>query len=160
MIESHFASKQVSRVIYGAIIGLALLVAIEDHPPSSLVVIGTLIGTAVAVGLAEFYSDMVGSEAQLRRHLRRSEMRHIFSDVAAVAVGIAFPVVFFILSAARHIEEKTAFNVAEWTGVGLLALYGFAASRLAGERVASAALRGLAVGLIGAFLIGLKSLLH
>src|SRR6476620_8276980 len=98
-IESHLASRQVSRVIYGAIIGLAVLVAIEDHPPSSLVVIGTLIGTAVAVGLAEFYS-------------------------------------------------------------GLLGLYGFAAARLAGERRLSSALRGIAVAAVGAFLIGLKSLLH
>jgi hypothetical protein len=159
-IESHLASRQVSRVIYGAIIGLALLVAIEDHPPTSVVVIATLIGTAVAVGLAEFYSDMVGSETRLRRHLQRSELRHIFSDVAAVALGILFPVLFFVLSAAHAIEEDTAFDVAEWTGVGLLALYGFAASRLAGERITAAALRGLAVGLIGAFLIGLKSLLH
>src|SRR6476620_7078388 len=148
-IESHLASRQVSRVIYGAIIGLAVLVAIEDHPPSSLVVIGTLIGTAVAVGLAEFYSDMLGSETRLRRHLRRSELRHVASDVAAVALGIAFPAVFFIPAAAHYIEEDTAFTAAEWTGVGLLGLYGFAAARLAGERRLSSALRGIAVAAVG-----------
>ena len=147
-------------MIYGAIIGLAVLVAIEDHPPSSLVVIGTLIGTAVAVALAEFYSDMVGSEARLRRHLKRSELRHIAADVVAVALGIAFPAVFFIPAAAHYIEEDTAFTTAEWTGVGLLGLYGFAAARLAGERTFSSALRGIAIAAIGAFLIGLKSLLH
>jgi len=159
-IESHLASQQVSRVIYGAIIGLAVLVAIEDHPPSSAVVIGTLIGTAVAVGLAEFYSDMLGSETRLRRHLRRSELRHVASDVAAVALGIAFPALFFIPAAADYIEEDTAFTAAEWTGVGLLGLYGFAAARLAGERRLSSALRGIAVAAVGAFLIGLKSLMH
>jgi hypothetical protein len=29
----HLRSRQVSRVIYGAIIGLALVVALEAHPP-------------------------------------------------------------------------------------------------------------------------------
>jgi VIT1/CCC1 family predicted Fe2+/Mn2+ transporter len=123
-------------------------------------VIGSLLGTAVAVGLAELYSEIVGTEARTRRRLRGGELRHMASDVAAVSFGIAFPVVFFILAAADAIEEDTAFTIAKWSGVGLLAFYGFAAARLAGERLAASALRGLAAGLIGAFLIGFKALLH
>ena len=66
-IKAHLGSRQVSRVIYGAIIGLALIVALEEHPPSSRVVVATLLGTALAVGLAEFYSDVIG--ARRRRHV-------------------------------------------------------------------------------------------
>jgi hypothetical protein len=81
-------------------------------------------------------------------------------DVAAVAFGIAFPVVFFVLAAAHAIEEDTAFTIAKWSGVGLVGFYGFCAARLAGESLSASVLRGLAAGLIGAFLIALKALLH
>ena len=52
-IEAHLGSSQVSRVIYGAIIGLALVLALEQHPPAPGVTIASLLATAVAVGLAE-----------------------------------------------------------------------------------------------------------
>jgi hypothetical protein len=159
-IEDHLGSRQVSRVIYGAIIGLALVVALEAHPPSSGVVAGTLLGTAVAVGLAELYSDVLGTEARTRRHVRGVELRGMASDVAAVAAGIAFPAVFFVLAAAGAIDEDTAFTIAKWSGVGLIGFYGFWAARLAGEGVSASILRALAAALIGAFLIALKALLH
>jgi VIT1/CCC1 family predicted Fe2+/Mn2+ transporter len=159
-IKAHLGSRQVSRVIYGAIIGLALIVALEEHPPSSGVVVATLLGTAVAVGLAELYSDFVGEEIRRRRHVRGAELRELASDVAAVAFGVAFPIVFFILAAADAIEQDTAFTIAEWSGVGLIGFYGFWAARLAGESLRGSALRALAAGLIGVFLIAIKALLH
>ena len=105
-ITAHLGSRQVSRVIYGAIIGLALIVALEEHPPSSGVVVATLLGTALAVGLAEFYSDIIGTETRTRRHVRRAELRDMMYDVLAVAYGIALPAVFFVLAAADAIEEE------------------------------------------------------
>jgi hypothetical protein len=47
-VATHLGSRQVSRVIYGAIIGLALVVALEAHPPAAGVVIATLLGTALS----------------------------------------------------------------------------------------------------------------
>jgi VIT1/CCC1 family predicted Fe2+/Mn2+ transporter len=159
-IKAHLGSRQVSRVIYGAIVGLALIVALEEHPPSSGVVVATLLGTALAVGLAEFYSDIIGTETRTRRHVRRAELPDMIYDVAAVAYGVAFPAVFFVLAAADAIEEDSAFTIAKWSGLGLIAVYGFCASRLAGDSVSASTLRALAAGLIGAVLIGLKALVH
>lgn len=159
-ITAHLGSRQVSRVIYGAIIGLALIVALEDHPPSSRVVVATLLGTALAVGLAELYSDIIGTETRMRRHVRRAELLDMVYDVAAAAFGVAFPAVFFVLAAANAIEEDTAFTIAKWSGVGLIAFYGFRAARLAGDSVSASTLWALAAGLIGAFLIALKALVH
>jgi hypothetical protein len=51
-LEDHLGSEQVSRVIYGAIIGMALIVVLEQHPPSPGVIAGTLIATGLAVALA------------------------------------------------------------------------------------------------------------
>ena len=159
-IESHLGSRQVSRVVYGAIIGLALVVALEAHPPSSGVVVGTLLGTAVAVGLAELYSDFVGIEARTRRHVRRAELREMTRDVAGVAFGTAFPAVFFILAAANAIDEDTAFTIAKWSGLGLISFYGFVAGRLAGAGRVASLLQALAVGVIGGALIAFKALVH
>jgi hypothetical protein len=159
-VANHLGSRQVSRVIYGAIIGLALVVALEAHPPTPGAVIATLLGTAVAVALAEFYSEFVAFETIGHRKAGRAEVRDMAYDGAAVAFGIAFPVAFFVLAAADAIEEDTAFTIAKWSGVGLIGFYGFCAARLAGKSLSASALRALGVALIGAFLIALKALLH
>jgi hypothetical protein len=159
-IEAHLQTRQVARVIYGAIIGMALVVALEAHPPRAGVVAATLLATAVAVGLAELYSEVVGAETRHRRRVGRDEVGDILDDVAAVAFGISFPVVFFALAAVGILELATAFTIAKWSGVGLISLYGFLAGRLAGAGVGLSLLQALAVGVIGGALIAFKALIH
>jgi hypothetical protein len=159
-IDSHLASSQVARVVYGAIVGLALVVALETHPPTAGAMVATLLGTGLAVGLAEVYSETLGTEVRTRRRLERAHRRAIWKDTLAVAFGIGFPAVFFVLAAAGAVEVDTAFDLAKWSGLGLIALYGFLAARLAGAPLTAALLKSGAVASIGAFLIVLKSLVH
>ena len=159
-IEAHLGGRQVARVIYGSIIGMALVVSLEAHPPRPGVVAGTLLVTAVAVGLAEFYSDVVGSQTRTRRRVGREQAGHILEDVAAVAFGIAFPAVFFLLAAAGVFEPDTAFTAAKWSGLGLITFYGFIAGRLAGAGLWISLLQALAVAVIGGVLIAFKALVH
>jgi hypothetical protein len=159
-VEAHLGSRQVARVIYGAIIGLAIVVGLQRHPPPPGSVIATLLGTAVAVGLAELYSEVVGTETRTRHRIERAQLRAIAEDVAAVAFGVGFPAAFFVLAAAGAMELDTAFDLAKWSGLGLTAFYGFAAARLAGERLLAALAYAAAIGLVGAFLIALKALVH
>jgi hypothetical protein len=58
------------------------------------------------------------------------------------------------------LETATAFTIAKWSGLGLIGLYGYVGGRLSGRSVPASILHGLAVGLIGGFLIAFKSLLH
>ena len=74
-IDSHLASSQVARVVYGAIVGLALVVALETHPPTAGAMVATLLGTGLAVGLAEVYSETLGAEVRTRRRVERAQMR-------------------------------------------------------------------------------------
>jgi hypothetical protein len=159
-LESHLRSHQVGRVIYGAIIGLALIVALGGHPPSPVGMIGSLLATAVAVGLAEAYSDVVGTQTNERHRVTGRQVRHIVDDAVAVAYGIAFPAVFFLLAALGVIRLEGAFALAKWTGLALIGFYGFWAARFAGANVLRALTHAALVALIGAFLILLKSLLH
>jgi hypothetical protein len=160
LLERHLGSTQVSRVMYGAIIGLALVVALETHPPRPAVVLSTLVGTAVAVGLAELYSEVVGTEVRTRRRVERTRFHEIATDVAAVAFGISFPAIFFLLSAAGAMEVGTAFELAKWSGLGLIGFYGFCAARLSGLGLAAALVQATTVAAVGGFLIGLKALVH
>jgi hypothetical protein len=159
-IAAHMGSRDVARVIYGAIIGLALVVALQRHPPTAGQTAAAILATALAIGLAEVYSEFVGTEARNRRHVRRAELRELAVDALAVAAGAGLPAVFFILAALDVLELDLAFTLAKWTGLGLICVYGFLAARLAGFRVAGAILHALAVGAIGGVLIALKALLH
>jgi hypothetical protein len=159
-LEQHLGSRQVGKVIYGSIIGLALIVALEQHPPTAGVVDVWLLATAVAVGLAEIYSEIVGTETSTRQPVSRHQLRHMAEDAATVAFGVAFPAVFFLLSALGLFGLEAAFTVAEWTGLGLIGFYGFWAARFAGSSPGRALLKGAMVALVGAGLIGLKALVH
>jgi hypothetical protein len=159
-IASHLDSTQVSRVIYGSIIGLALVVALEAHPPPPGVVVATLVGSAIALALAEIYSELVGLQVRGHRRAGRAERRHLGADIAAVTAGVAFPAVFFVLAAAGVFEDDTAFTVAKWSGLGLIGVYGVVGARVSGASLPVSLVQGSAVALIGAFLIALKALVH
>jgi hypothetical protein len=159
-VEAHLGSRDVARVIYGAIIGLALVVALQEHPPAPGHMAAALVASAVAVGLAEAYSEFVGTEAHTQRHLRRAEVRTLLLEAAAVTLGAAFPAVFFLLAGLDVLTLDTAFDLAKWSGMALICAYGFLAARLAGSRPGVALLHALAVGAIGGVLIALKAVLH
>jgi hypothetical protein len=159
-VISHLGSEDVSRVIYGAIIGLALTLALALHPPAPGVVAASLVGSAIAVGLAEAYSEIVAAEARTRQRVSRTRVRHALGEAGAVVFGASFPAVFFVLAALGVIETRTAFVLARWTGLGLILGYGYLAARLAGARVHVAMFEAAAVGAIGLALIIFKALLH
>jgi hypothetical protein len=159
-LESHLGSQQVSRVIYGAIIGMALIVGLQAHPPKPGLVAVSLLATAVAVGLAELYSDFIATETTTRGRVAREHWSHLLKDVIGVAFGIAFPAIFFILAALGAMEEGTAFRFAKWSGIVLIFLYGYAAGRLSGRNRTSALAHAVVAAAIGLALIALKALVH
>jgi hypothetical protein len=159
-LEVHLGSRQVGKVVYGSIIGLALTVALESHPPKPAVMAVWLLGTALAVGLAEVYSEIVGTETSTRQPITRPQLGHMAEDAAAVGFGVAFPAVFFLLSALGLFEVERAFSFAKWTGLGLIGFYGFWAARFAGAAWPQAMFKAALVALVGAGLILLKSLVH
>jgi hypothetical protein len=159
-IEAHLESREVAHVIYGSIIGLALVVALQNHPPAAGEMAAVLLGTALAVGLAELYAEVVAAEARTRHPVPRNEMRAMAVHALAVVFGAGFPAVFFVLAAASVVDLQLAFALSKWSGLGLICSYGFLAARLAGAGIARAVLHSAAVGAIGGFLIALKSLFH
>jgi hypothetical protein len=159
-VEAHLGSRAVARVLYGAIIGLALVEALEVHPPPPGAAAATLAGSAVAVGLAEAYSELVAADARTRRPAGRRRIRRVLRETTAVVFGAGFPAVFFLVAAAGRITAAAAFALAKWTGLALIFGYGFLGARLSGSSVVTALAKAAAVGAIGGILIALKALVH
>jgi len=159
-IEAHLGSRDVARVIYGSIIGLALVVALQAHPPGAGTAASLLVGTAIAVGLAEAYSELVGTEARTRHRVERAQVRELLGEAGAVVFGAAFPAVFFVLAALGVFDIDVAFRLAKWTGLGLICAYAFVAARLSGYHLLGALVHAALIGAIGGALIALKALLH
>src|SRR3954452_20702903 len=86
-IEAHLGTRQVARAIYGATIGMALIVVLQDHPPAPASVVGRLLASALAVGLAKPYSEIVGAETRTRPRIAADEVREFLADVLAVGFG-------------------------------------------------------------------------
>jgi hypothetical protein len=159
-LDAHLGSRQVSKVVYGSIVGVALVVALQGHPPSAASMIGWLVGTGVAVGLAELYSEVVGEETRTRHRVTRPRLRHFGEDAAVVFLGIAFPAVFFLFPLAGIGDLDTAFTVAKWSGLALVACYAYWGARRAGAPRHRAAVYAVLIACADAVLIALKALLH
>lgn len=159
-ILTHLSSGQVSRVVYGSIIGLALVLTLEAHPPAPAAAVGTLLATALAVALAELYSEHLGGRTLASMGEHREPLSAMTENAVAVAIGVAFPSVFFLAVVLDVMAYGTAFAVAKWSGLALIAGYGFLAARLTGAGMARALLEAGAVAAIAAVLIGLKALVH
>jgi hypothetical protein len=159
-VLSHLRSGQVSKVVYGSIIGLALVLTLEAHPPATGVIVGTLVATGFAVSLAEFYSEVIGARTQASLGEEHEPMTEVVEDTIAVTLGVAFPAVFFVLSALGLYDLDLAFALAKWTGLGLIAGYGYLAARIGGSSVGRALLQASGVAVIAGALIAFKAILH
>ena len=155
-VEGQYAARS----IYGSILVLALLLALENHPPTPLRAAGVVAGTVLAVLAAEAYAENLGAELALGRRETREERRARFRELAAMTVSAEAPVAILLLSAAGVLDLDTAFRLAKWSTLALLLIGGYLARRLAGTSRLSAAWSGLLVFGVGVVISVLKAWLH
>jgi hypothetical protein len=159
-LEAHLGSRKVARVVYGSIIGLAFVVTLQDHPPrAGLLAIGLLV-TGFAVALAEIYSEVVGVETAERHRVTGAQLAEMAENGGAVAFGVAFPAVFFLLAEIDVLEPGTAFTIAKVSGLGLIGFYAYWAARFAGNSVLRALAQAAIMASVGAVVIALEALVH
>lgn len=154
--DGHFAARSV----YGGILVLAVLLALQAHPPgpyrSALLVAGTIL----AVLAAEAYADLLGLEIDRGRPASRAERNAKLRELGVVTVAAEGPILIFLLSGVGVIDEGLAFTLAIWLTIGLLFLEGFLARWLAGRSFLDSLRSGCAVGGIAVALAVFKSLAH
>ena len=148
---------RVAKIIYGSIIILVVLLAMEDHPPSPTGTIATVLFTGLGVALAELYSDFIGTRIRERRLLTWAERSQMTHNVGAVLIGALLPLPFFILAGLGLMRLEVAFLFAKWILVGTLLFYGFVASRLSGHGHVLSFVYAVAASAIGLLVVLIKS---
>jgi hypothetical protein len=140
----HSPGHYTARSIYGAIIVLALLLTIQDHPPGPWKSAVLVAVTVLSVLAAEAYSDVLGMEVDLG---------------VMVVVGVG-PVLLFVLSAIGVMTEQQAFRVSVSLLVVYLFVAGFVTRRFSGHSVAASLRSALVIGGAGLLIAVVKQFAH
>jgi archaellum biogenesis protein FlaJ (TadC family) len=139
---------------------LAILLAMQDHPPGPWVSAITVAGTVLVVLAAEVYAELLGEEIDLGRVTTKTERRARLRRLAPITLSAEAPVVVLVLAGLGLFEEDTAFNIAIWVTVCLITVEGYLARRLAGRTVLASMRSAATLGALGVLLAVLKQLSH
>src|SRR4051794_38503078 len=83
-VGEHSLGHYAARSVYGAILVLALLLALQQHPPEPFRAALLVAGTIVAVLAAEAYADLLGLDIDRGRPATKAERRDKLRELAVV----------------------------------------------------------------------------
>jgi hypothetical protein len=153
-------AQRAARAVYGSIVALAVILVLDEANSEADEVIAAVVGSVIAATLAEQYAEYIAHVIRERRHLGRDEIAQQFRDGAAGTVAAMAPLIPFLLVELDVIELPTAYEIAPWLGLGVIAGYSLLANHEAGLS-SSRNLVVTGVGLaIGASLILIKAVTH
>ena len=153
-------AERAARAVYGSIIALAVILTLQRADAGAGEVIPAVIGSVVAASLAELYAEYIALTIRDGHHPDRGRLGQELSDVVAGTIAAMLSLVPFFLEAAGVIELETAYDIAPWLGIGVIAAYTILANRLAGLSRMRAIAVTAAVVTIGLSLIVIKALTH
>ncbi|MFJ9037220.1 hypothetical protein ACIRF8_11605 [Streptomyces sp. NPDC102406] len=149
-----------ARGVYGCIVVLSLLLAVEDHPPPPFETALTLVATLTGIVAAETFASLIGQEAERGRPPTWSERRRTAAEQFLAFSAVILPALFFVLAGFGLFAERLAFTLSRSATLILLFLYCCAARGLSGRTRTNAVLTGFVVGAFGVGLANFKSLTH
>jgi hypothetical protein len=151
---------QPDQIIYGAILALSVLIALDFTDASPLRVISVMLVTMIAGTVAHCYAHVIGHELEHGRLSERQEYLATLRSIAQALLPATPVVVVFLLAAASLIEIYTAFTVGQGLLCALLFATGFYLRRGNGGSL----LRSLGDGLfdlgLGLLIVAVKFLAH
>ena len=104
----RFSKHSVSKAIYGSISVLAVLLVLEEHPPAAWRAAVTLFGSALAIALAEAYSETVAEMISRRVRLTGAAGGRMLvayeAGLAANWEGLPLPLRSGVLRLAAHLH--------------------------------------------------------
>lgn len=154
--DKHFVAK----AIYGLISVLAVLLIMEEHPPTAWKAAGILFGTVLVLAMAETYSATIAETIAGQKRLDRQEILEIWHDTRPILLTANLPTLVIFLSAAGLYSITTALLIAKYAIYLALFCYGLQVGHLLHASRWRILLSGVFTAGLGA-LIGLtKFLLH
>jgi hemolysin III len=158
--EQRVSHAYVTRAVYGLVTVLAVLQAMELHPPSAWAGVITLFGTTLAVALVETYAHSIATMLAEEHPLSLHELRDIWHDVAPVLTGAQGPTVPLLLAAFGVISVEYAIDLAQLIAFLLLFGYGWRIGTLLDNRRSRHLLSGVMLLAIGGIIVGIKAAFH
>lgn len=153
-------AERAARAVYGSIIALAVILVLQRTGAPAGEVIPAVIGSVVAASLAELYAEYIALTIRDRHHPGSRRLGEELVDVAAGSLAAMLPMVPFIFVGFGVIEIDTAYDIARWVGIGVIAGYTLLANRLAGISTLRGIVVTVAVVAVGLSLIAIKALTH
>ena len=126
LFDRSFASS----AIYGTLTVMAVIVAMEDHPPPALRAAAQMFGVTLAIAIAKAYAEIIAGTLHRGRRLIAEEWREILRRVSPVLFGSQGPTVVMLLSAFGLFSVETAIDVSKALILVLLFVYGLRVAQL------------------------------
>ena len=160
MIDRTFDKNFVSKAIYSSITIIAVLLVMEEHPPSARIAAATLFGAVLVVAIAETYSVTIAEIIAGQKRLDRQEISAIWQDTRPILIMANIPTLVILLSGAGLYSMDTALLIAKLTMYLALFVYGLQIGHLLHGSSWRIFLSGLFTVGIGALIGLLKFLVH
>lgn len=158
--DRKYIKKFVSKALYGTLLVMSLIVAIDDHYKSAGQVIISLLTTVLVFAISQFYSDVVAEKIVSKEKLTREKVRNIFYEIAPISIGSHTPTIIFLFALVGLISIEKAFFLAKVAGLGALFLYGFLIGKYSNRSKGKCYFSGAVNMLMGGIVVMFKTLIH
>ncbi len=145
-----------SKAVYGVILITAVLLGSEHNTTDALDIAGKVLLAAIAIVVAEVYSEYLGEKIRRKKSLTETERHAISYDAFAIFVVSLYPALVFFLSYLGLYSLETAFQISYVLSLLALGAFGYVASVYAGDARSTGIKRAFIAMLIGLIVILLK----
>lgn len=159
-VRDDAAVRRPAEVIYGTLVLMSVLTALSEESTDPVKVMVSVAGTAVALFLTRWYSEVLAETVTFGRGPSGRERRAIIGDAVLLLVVALVPVLLLMLSIVRALSLEWAVDVSLLIGAGSLGAWGYIKAKRAGAaplRTAGITAGTLSIGLL---LVTLKALVH
>ncbi|MTI47147.1 hypothetical protein [Sporosalibacterium faouarense] len=157
---SNYIRKFVSQGLYGTLIVMSLIVALDKQQKTPGQVIVSLLTTVLAFAIAHFYSEMIADRIVSKEKLTIKKLKNLFYEIAPIGIGSHIPTIIFFFALFGFISIEKAFLFAKVAGLGALFLYGFLVGKYSNKSKYNSFFIGAINMLIGAIVVVIKALVH
>lgn len=145
-----------SKAVYGLILITVVLIGLERHATDSMEVALKVLLAAIAIVIAEIYSEYLGEKIKRKKALSKREHKEISHDASAIFAVSLYPALIFLISALGLYSIEVAFKIAYTLSLIGLGAFGYIASMYAGDPRSTSIKRTLLAVFIGFAVILLK----
>ncbi len=153
-LEKYYGNDRASKVVYGSVLIFAFLAgqSHSGHDSALPIVFGTFFA-AVAIVLAEVYSEILGKTIRNKRTLKKDERREVEQDSFAIISVSFWPSLIFLLSYFGLFSVHTAFNISYGLLLTVLFVFSYWASVLSGRKSSTSLFRAVITTCVGLVVI-------